>query len=226
MHSARYHISIVSSAMWPDTYLVWCVFSRARRKDLLRKIAADARKAVDSASKLSFVGGDQPIELPLCGGTRYVTGFDGDAPIYGEPPLFVPVNQQRPPGPKRRGSDRDKAFDCLVSRLDPSDYDQWVKCGHLLIAAFGKEDTWAYERWSAWSATSPSADPPYKLRQKWDRSLDSKDGAAERVLLAEEEDAPLHQTGLHKNSANKDLLSERKNRVVFGGARHIARNAQ
>ena len=57
----------------------------------------------------------------------------------------------------------------LSGSLDPSDYEDWVNCGHLLIASFGKDDPWAFERWSEWSATAANADPLDELRRKWEK---------------------------------------------------------
>ncbi len=159
---------VVSSHV-PGFYYVWCVYAKARRKDQLQKIGRDAAAKATDSKALSMVGGVSPIPLPMTGGSQFVRRFDGNIPVFGPAPATVPVNTDRQPGPKKRAENRDHAFERLSGSLDPSDHEDWVNCGHMLIASFGKDDPWAFERWSEWSATAANADPLDALQLKWDK---------------------------------------------------------
>ena len=72
----------------------------------------------------------------------------------------------------RRGSpkgepDKEAAFDALASKFDPNDYDDWIsEFGMLLVAAFGKDDLWALDRWLEWGGQHNKFDET-QARTKW-----------------------------------------------------------
>ena len=105
----------VVSSQVSGFFYVWCIFERARRKDQLKKIGRDAAtKATDSIA-LSMVGGITPFPLPLTGGSKFVSHFDGIIPVFGPAPSTVPVNTDRQHGPKKGAQNRDQAFERLCA---------------------------------------------------------------------------------------------------------------
>ena len=94
---------------------MWCIFAKARRKDQLKKIAKDAADQGNDSNAFSMVGGIVPIALPLTGGSRFVSRFDGNIPVFGPVPATVPPREHRPPAGSKEGAQiRDQAFESPV----------------------------------------------------------------------------------------------------------------
>ena len=132
-----------------------------------------AKGEIEIFPKSDGKGGLHAIALPLARNSIRM-GLDERGKLVEAPDDdSLPLMKGIKPGPRKKSksTDRDAAFDALAAKLDPADYDQWIKFGHMLIATFGKDDPWAFEHWAAWSATASNADPDGELRAKWDRGL-------------------------------------------------------
>lgn len=185
------HIAVRSGS--GTGYHVWIVYENKKRCDALRKEASEllghikvpingehvilkpgtggiGQGQVEVFPKGSSVGGSN-VALPLA--RKSVRVMSKDLHIVETDADDLPLVKRKKPGPKthKAKADRDAAFAALAKFLDPTDYDQWVRMAHLLIAAFSKGDDWARSRWIEWSSTADNADPEHKLEQKWDRHL-------------------------------------------------------
>jgi hypothetical protein len=168
-------------------YHIWLVFEKAKRYDVLRKMALQllatipfgdshlvegaggvAKGQIEIFPKGSSVGSSN-IALPGAGASARLELKNGE--LIESDRGDIPLVKDRSPGPRTQKSkaDREAAFETLADHLDASDYDQWTRMGHLLIATFGKDDDWAKSSWIEWSQTAPNADPLPKLEEKWDR---------------------------------------------------------
>ena len=166
-----------------DGFYVWVVSATPKRRDQLRKIGDDAVKSAGITDAVIYPG-KGPVELPFAGASKFVTGFTDGTPQYGAIPSRVPRDQGRKSGPRQKTPDRDKAFACLVAELDASNFKTWVRVGHLLIAAFGKDDPWTFDTWSTWSMTAPNADDLESLEEKWEKLADAPSYSAHSFWCA------------------------------------------
>jgi hypothetical protein len=66
---------------------------------------------------------------------------------------------------------RERAFAVLARKMDPDDYHVWTTMAMLLVGAFGKDDTWAFNAWADWSREAQNPAPDAELRTKWDRYI-------------------------------------------------------
>lgn len=72
---------------------------------------------------------------------------------------FVPVAEHIVEPQNIDGADKDAAFDCFIKNFSADDYAKWGGAGLALVAAFGKDDRWARDRWVEWTKTSDKFKP-------------------------------------------------------------------
>lgn len=172
-------------------YHIWLVFDRPIRRDVLldaarrrlgtyndrhpdRPLEKGAKGGV-AAGKVEIFPTGSLIALPL---GREKSMFVKPVRVDGkwtlprdtEPKLTLISRQKSGPKSATRGGqkpDRDAAFNALVSKRDPSDYEHWVNVARLLRAAFEDAEEWAFKRWLEWAQSADDPDPLHKQEKKW-----------------------------------------------------------
>lgn len=163
---------------------VWVIFDEARRTDTIREFADHFLKKIGLARKaggklingevevLPKGNGHQIVALPFGRKSAELVFFeDGSVTKTVGREIAVETYKGKKAGRKQAADsaevDRDAAFDCFIKKYDPDVRDQWGSAGICLVAAFGKEDQWARDRWVAWSKTSPAFKPGDE--KQWDQ---------------------------------------------------------
>lgn len=174
-------------------YHIWLVFDAPKRKDVLRDNAkrllaafefegltfTEGTKGIEQGQIEIFpkgdgAGGKSAIALPLARKSVLVRVKDTNGllslPHYGNE-QELPLIRNARPGPKGRGGDkepdRQAAFDAVISKRDPADYDDWVAVGRRLTAAFGVDDPWAKQAFVDWGLTAPGGQDSDGQAKKW-----------------------------------------------------------
>ena len=209
-------------------YHVWLVFEAPKRKDQLREGAKkllasfefDGRMFTEGTEgveqgqieifpKGDGTGGKNAIALPLARKSVLVRLKESNGvsslPHYGNEHQLSLIKKGAP-GPKGKTAktpDPDAAFEALVSKRDPANYDDWVHVAMRLVASFGADDAWAKQTWFAWSQSAPSADSEAELETKWHHCRDSRLSEATFWLEARDNgysgDTPFSKTDLDKH---------------------------
>ena len=83
------------------------------------------------------------MEIPFCAPLTHVKdpGYPkARKPRSGPKPRRTPTDNDQKIAADTIAAARDVAFTHMVKSQDVNDYGVWVRIGHILIAAFGKED--------------------------------------------------------------------------------------
>ncbi|MGQ0565474.1 MAG: TOTE conflict system archaeo-eukaryotic primase domain-containing protein [Gemmobacter sp.] len=163
---------------------VWIVFAEPRRTDLIRDFADHFLKKVNLTRKaggklingevevLPKGSGAQIVALPYGRKSAELMLFDDGTHMLntGREIEIVPYAGKKS-GRKQAAEssevDRDAAFDCFIKKYDVDNRDWWGAAGICLVVAFGKENTWARDRFIAWSKTSAAF--KHGDEKEWDR---------------------------------------------------------
>lgn len=191
---------------------IWIVLEKERRVDELRKFGKAILAAVpiideDGAERFYEDGtggvaiwqvevfpkgkGHQNVALPLARASKRVRISDDGNHIEewddDSLPIHTPPSKGRPT--QQAKADKNAAFTHLSAALNADDYSHWVRMGMLLIAAFGKDDPWAFDRWHEWSALGSKYEGEDACRQKWNRGMPSDPRVSERSFWFAAKDA-------------------------------------
>jgi hypothetical protein len=135
-----------------------------------------------------FIEIDPPTEIPFCARLNHIKdpGYPKTRKAKsGQKPQRIPTDNDQKIAADTVAAARDVAFRHLVNSQDANNYDVWVRIGHIMIAAFGKDDDWAFDKWVEWSQTAEDPADIDELRRKWEKDLDDVPDFSQGTFWAE-----------------------------------------
>ena len=135
-----------------------------------------------------FVEIDPPTEIPFCARLNHVKdpGYrKARISTSAQKPRRIPTEDDQKIAADTKAAARDVAFRHMVKSQDANNYDVWVRIGHIMIAAFGKEDDWAFHKWVEWSQTAEDPADNDECYRKWHEALNDTPSFSPNTFWAE-----------------------------------------